>query len=222
MTLITETPNYDNIHFEVVSESKDTPKKYYIKGPFLKVDEVNLNNRIYESSEFIPAIDAYRENYIKKDRAAGELNHGNSPDLDLSRISHKVLSLERDGDSNYFNGKALLLDTPSGLILKQMADANLRFGISTKATGRIEESAKGCSYVKSPTLISLDAVYQPSVSKAIMDSVYENQHLIMGNDNRAHKAFSKFNKHLSKYPSHHSDAIKQHILEGFQKLLKSL
>ena len=98
-------------------------------------------------------------------------------------------------------------------------------GMSSRSLGRIDESS-GASKVREISILSVDCVYDPSIGGSLnnpdtgfVKGILENKEFIIADDGHVAEAFEKFEKHLSKYPSHHSDAIKQHILEGFKRLL---
>lgn len=219
--LIVEQPNYD-LDFEHIQEARDSEKRYYIKGRYLMMNKKNKNNRTYEESEFIPAVETFIENYIKTDRAGGELNHSTTPDIDLGKLADKILSLERDKDDpNYWIGRSMVLSTPSGKVLESLIKDGLKFGKSSKCLGQITE-AKGDKFVKSPLILTVDNVYDPSVSDAFVEGILENKEYIVGDDNRVYEAYKKMEQSLSKYPSKHRDAIRQHIMESLQTFLKSI
>lgn len=219
--LIVEQPNYD-LDFEYVQEGRESEKRYYIKGRYLMMNKENKNHRIYEEEEFVPAVETFIENYIKTGRAGGELNHGSTPDIDLGKLADKIIYLERDKDDpNYYNGRSMVLSTPSGKILESLIKDGLKFGKSSKCLGQITEG-NGKNYVKSPIILTVDNVYDPSVSTAFVNGIYENKEYIISDDGHVAEAYAKLEKHLAKYPSKHKDAIKQHIMEGFQTFLKSI
>lgn len=221
--LIVEQPSYD-LDFDHVQENINADKRFYVSGRYGMVDQENKNFRTYEWNEFGPALRTYDETYIKTSRAGGELNHSQNPDMDLGRLAHKIVSLERDKkDPNYIIGKSMVLSTPSGKILENLISDGLRFGMSTKCLGQISEDSNGKSVkVKSPIIIGVDAVYDPSVSTAFVNGILENKEYIIADDGKVAEAFDKFEAHLSKYPSRYRNDINNHIVEGFKKLLEAL
>jgi hypothetical protein len=227
LKLITEadSANYD-LQYVYEQTDKNSERRMIIEGVYLLQNTKNKNNRIYDADEMEPAVAKFNENYVERNRACGTLNHETSPDIDLSKICHRIISLKQEG--NTYIGRSMVSSTPSGRILSQLLEDKFAIGMSSRSLGTLTESS-GSTKVKNLAILSVDAVYEPSTGGSLnnpdtgfVKGVLENREFIIGNDARAYEAFSKFNKHLSKYPSHHSDAIKQHILEGFQKLLKSL
>ena len=219
--LIVENPTYE-LEFDVVQENRDSDKRYYIKGEYIMMNRQNKNKRFYDEMDMLPAIDVFTEQYIKTGRAGGELNHSTSPDMDLGRLADKIISLERDkSNPDYFIGKSLVLSTPSGRILECLIRDGLKFGKSTKCLGQIIEESSG-NRVKHPIILGVDNVYDPSVSTAFVNGIYESKEYIISDDGKIAEAYQALEKHLSKYPNRHSDAIRQHILEGLQKFLTQI
>lgn len=232
LKLITEaeSANYD-IEFLYEQADRDAPKKLILRGHYLMLNDPNKNNRKYLEEDLVPAIQVYDEKYIQKNRAGGTLNHENSPDIDLSKLCHKIVSLERDkSQPNFYTGKSVVLSTPSGKILESLIHDNFTVGMSSRCLGRVvQESA--FSTVKDPILISVDTVFEPSIggggslkkdSIGFVNGILENKEYIIGDDERVYEAYQKLEKSISKYPTHHQDAIRQHIMESLQTFLKSI
>lgn len=217
--LIVEQPNYDLEHvFE--QANIDAPKKLFSVGDAIMINNFNMNQRSYMEEDAVPAIEKYlnENDALKKGRCVGELNHSAKPEVDMEKIALKFVEILRDSKRpNYYRGKAEILDTPPGRTLRHLTEAGVTWGFSTKAAGILEEGDKG-SIVRKPTFISIDGVFQPSINE-FSKGILENKEFIIGNDGRVAEAFNVLEKHLSKYPTHHRDAINQHILEGFKRLL---
>jgi hypothetical protein len=219
--LIVEQPNFD-LEFETIQENRDAPTRLYITGEYIMLNRKNKNRRIYEESEMLPAIKTFNEEYVLADRAAGELNHSDSPDMNLERLAHKIVKLERSSSNpDYYIGKSMVLSSPFGKILESYIRDGLKFGMSTKCLGQIMESSDG-NKVKSPVILGVDAVYDPSVSTAFVDGILENREYIICDDGKIAEAYAKLDKQLASFPSKHRDAINEYILENFKKFLASI
>lgn len=219
--LIVEQPNYE-LEFLQEQTNRDEEKRYYIKGQYIMMNKKNKNNRIYEEEEMIPAVDSYITEAIPVGAAGGELNHSTKPDTDLERLADKIVSLERDKhDPDFYMGKSLVLSTPSGKILESLIKDRVRFGKSTKVLGQIQESSDG-NKVKSPIILLVDNVFDPSVSTAFVQGILENKEYIISDDGKIAESYQKLEKKLAKYPSRHQEAIREHILESLQSFLKSI
>lgn len=220
--LIVEQPNYE-LEFAFEQTNRDKEKRLYIKGQYIMMNRGNKNRRIYEEDEMIPAVETYIKEYVDQHRGGGELNHSSSPDVDLAKLADKVVSLERDKhDPDFWIGKSLVLSTPSGKILESLISDQVKFGKSTKCLGQISESADGFNRVKSPIVLLVDNVFDPSVSTAFVNGILENKEYIISDDGKVAEAYKNLEKKLAKYPSHHRDAINEYIRESVQKFLKSI
>ena len=183
----------------------------------------NKNRRKYLEEDMVPAVDTYIKEYVEQNRGGGELNHSTNPDVDLGKLADKIISLERDKhDTNYYIGKSLILSTPSGKILESLVHDGVRFGKSTKCLGQISESSDGFNVVKSPIVLLVDNVFDPSVATAFVNGILENKEYIISDDGRIAEAYGKLEKSLSKYPGKHRDAINQYIRESLEKFLQSI
>lgn len=220
--LIVEKPNYE-LEFLSEQTNRENEKRIYIKGQYIMMNRGNKNRRKYLEEDMIPAVDTYIKEYVEQNRGGGELNHSTNPDVDLGKLADKIISLERDkSDPDYYIGKSLILSTPSGKILESLVHDGVRFGKSTKCLGQISESADGFNVVKSPIVLLVDNVFDPSVATAFVNGILENKEYIISDDGRVAEAYSKLEKNLSKYPGKHRDAINQYIKESLEKFLKSI
>lgn len=161
MKLITE--HIDNV--KILTEKTESGKKrLYIEGTFLVANRVNKNNRMYKMDTLRSKVRNYTEEFIKNDNALGELNHPSNASINLDRVSHKIISLEEDGES--FRGKALVMENlPCGAILKGLIDEGVKIGVSSRALGSLKESG-GYNVVQDDLYIvtAADAVHNPSAS----------------------------------------------------------
>jgi len=159
MKLITE--NIDDAKF-ITEKTEDGKKKLYIEGTFLVAEKINRNNRMYKMDTLRREVQRYTEEYIDKNRALGELAHPASPQINLDRASHRIISLKEDG--NTFYGKALVLDTPCGLIAKNLIEGGVSLGVSSRAMGSLSLTKEGYNLVQDDLRIATaaDLVHDPS------------------------------------------------------------
>lgn len=220
--LIVEQPNYD-LEFVTEKTNREDERRTYIKGQYVMMNRGNKNKRIYEEDEMIPAVESYIKEYVEQNRGGGELNHSSNPDVDLGKLADKIISLERDkSDPDFYIGKSLILSTPSGKILESLVHDGVKFGKSTKCLGQISESSDGYNRVRSPIVLLVDNVFDPSVATAFVNGILENKEYIISDDGRIAEAYDKLEKKLSKYPSRHRDAINEYIRESLERFIKSL
>ena len=219
--LIVEQPSYD-LSFDLVQENKDAERRFYISGQYAMIDRKNKNNRKYLGEDFVPAADAFIKDFVKENRAIGELNHSEKADMDLERLAHKIVDFHRESDdSKYFIGKSKVLSSPCGKILETLIRDDVRFGMSTKCLGQICESSDG-NVVKSPIILGVDAVYDPSVATAFVNGILENKEYIISDKGEVSEAYKVLEKRMAKYPGKHSAAIKEHVYQSLTKFIDAL
>jgi hypothetical protein len=159
---------------EVITEANESGKKsYYIEGIFMQGDLKNRNGRIYPSTILEKEMVRYTDEYINKARALGELNHPEGPSINADRVSHLITEMRRDG--NDFYGKAKILGTPMGEIVKTFIDEGVKIGVSTRGLGSVKQSKDGIMEVQNDFHLStVDIVTDPSAPNAFVNGIMEN------------------------------------------------
>ena len=172
MKLITE--QIENVKY-LTEKTEDGKKRLYIEGTFLVGDAVNKNNRMYKMDTLRNEVERYNEEFIKTNRALGELGHPDTPTLNLERVSHKIVSLSEDGNSFY--GKAMILETPYGLIVKNFIDSGVNLGVSSRAMGSVTMTKEGYNLVQDDLRLATaaDIVADPSAPGAFVNGIMENK-----------------------------------------------
>lgn len=172
MKLIRETVEQVKYLTETTENGK---KNLFIEGTFLVGDTVNRNNRMYKMDTLRREVGRYDEEYIKTNRALGELGHPDTPTLNLERVSHKIVSLVEDG--NTFYGKALVLETPYGQIVKNFIDNDVSIGVSSRALGSLVQTKEGYNLVQDDLKLATaaDIVADPSAPGAFVQGIMENK-----------------------------------------------
>ena len=172
MKLITETIEDINLICEDLEESGK--KSYYIEGVFLQGDIKNRNGRLYPSAVLSKEVDKYTESFIDKGRALGELGHPEGPTINLDRVSHKIVSLKKEGTN--FIGKAKLLETPMGKIASNLLNEGVKLGVSSRGMGSLELK-NGVNYVKDDFMLATaaDIVADPSAPYAFVEGIMEGK-----------------------------------------------
>jgi hypothetical protein len=172
---------YDTSQFSVVNEAADK-KGLYITGPFIQMDVVNGNNRIYPS-EYIPSqIDKYIVEKINTDRAVGELNHPNHPEVNYERACIKIVELTRQGSDYY--GKAKVLESlPLGNIVAGLLREGVKIGVSSRALGSLKTRHDGVKIVQPDyrLMTAADVVSEPSAPDALVTAIMESKEWVFEN-----------------------------------------
>lgn len=170
MKLITEV----NESCEVITEAKEDGKKnYFIEGIFMQGDIKNRNGRIYPSDTLEKEMARYQTEFIEPKRALGELGHPDGPQINGDRVSHLITSMRREG--NDFYGKAKILSTPMGEIVKSLLDEGVKIGVSTRGLGSVREKNGVMEVQNDFHLSTVDIVTDPSAPNAFVNGIMENR-----------------------------------------------
>lgn len=157
-----------------LTESDESGKKsYYIEGIIMQGDIKNRNGRIYPGSVLQRETARYNENYVSKNRAYGELGHPNGPTINLDRVSHMFTNLRAEGSN--IVGKAKVMGTPMGEIVKNLIDEGAQLGISSRGMGSVKKNSQGIMEVQSDFMLATagDIVADPSAPDAFVKGILE-------------------------------------------------
>ena len=177
MKLIAEYTN-EGLGYSI-TEGKNGKKETYIEGIFMQAEGKNRNGRVYTREVLTAAVDRYNNEQVMTGRAVGELNHPEGPSINLDKVSHRITELKWDG--NNVIGKALILDTPMGQIVKGLVEGGVQLGVSSRGMGSIEMK-NGVNYVKDDfNLSTVDIVQDPSAPNAFVNGIMEGVDWTMDN-----------------------------------------
>jgi len=177
MKLITEV--FEELN--VITEANESGgKNYFIEGVFLQGGIKNKNGRIYPTEILNREVDRYNKNYINENRAYGELGHPAGPTINLDRVSHMIKSLKRDGDN--FVGRAKIMETPMGNIVKNLMNEGARLGVSSRGMGSLSQK-NGYQEVQDDYYLATaaDIVADPSAPHAFVEGIMEGKEWIYSN-----------------------------------------
>jgi hypothetical protein len=160
---------------KVIVEETNGKKSLFIEGIFLQADCPNRNKRLYEMRTLEREVKRYNENFIQKGRALGELGHPDGPTLNLDRVSHKIICLERVGSN--FKGKAKILETPMGKIASSLLGEGVCLGVSSRGVGSLIPTNEGYSVVGEDFMLATaaDIVADPSAPDAFVNGIMEGK-----------------------------------------------
>ena len=138
----------------------------YLTGRIQTADKKNGNGRKYPEKELRREMDNYMR-IVKDNRATGELDHPDDSVINLKNVSHMITDCWWEGKD--VMGKIKVLDTPSGRILKDLINAGVKLGISSRGLGSVKESMMGETIVEDDfQLICFDIVSEPSTPDAFV------------------------------------------------------
>lgn len=216
LNLISDSCHYDNRDYEFLKESSgiNGAKSLFIKGPFTEAERRNRNKRIYPLSELSQQINEFNENFVTKNRAYGELEHPEYPQINLRNACHMITELKQDG--NIFYGKSKILPTETGKIVEVLIEAGGAIGVSSRSLGTVDEHTGVVSNLK---LCTFDIVADPSSQRAFVDGILESKQWFCTKDNNYEEVYEKFENSLVKLPKHDLDAyLRKEIMNFISKL----
>lgn len=157
----------------LVEEKENGQKDWYISGIFMQADVVNRNRRNYPREIMEKEIGSYINEYVKPKRAVGELSHPDTAQINLDKITHIVEDIWQE-DGNFY-GKARILNTPAGNIVKGLLEGGVQLGVSSRGMGSVKRNSQGINEVQNDfKLAAIDIVYQPSAPDAFVQGLMES------------------------------------------------
>jgi len=178
MKLITEFTENDTLKC-LIENKENGEKNYVIEGVFAQADKKNRNGRVYPKPIMENAVNKYVKEQVSKKRAVGELNHPEGPTVNLDKVSHLITDLKFEG--NDVVGKAQILETPMGKIVKGLLDGGVQLGVSTRGMGSLE-NRNGAMVVKDDFILStVDIVQDPSAPEAFVNGIMEGVDWVWNN-----------------------------------------
>ena len=174
MKLITET--YDDCEILIEGKGKDMK----IQGVFMQAETKNRNGRVYPLGVLQKEVTRNNKELVSKNRAFGELGHPHGPTVNLDRVSHMIEELVPEG--NNIIGKAKILDTPNGKIVKELLNSGAKLGVSSRGMGTLEKKGNA-NYVKDDFYLATaaDIVADPSAPQAFVEGIMEGKEWIWDN-----------------------------------------
>ena len=220
MKLISEQWS-DDVNYLVEEDPKTGKKNAYIEGVMLQTEVKNKNGRIYPKEVMQKEVKRYTKEYIDNNRAYGELGHPEGPTINLERTSHLITDLREDG--NNFVGKAKILSTPMGNIVKNLLDDGARLGVSSRGMGSLKASnAKGgVQMVQSDFQLATaaDIVADPSAPDAFVDGVMEGVEWIWDNGVIKAQKIEDYKHSIARARTQKLQEVKLNVFNDFLKNL---
>ncbi len=205
---------------EIIVEQRNGKKNLYIEAVFLQGNIANRNKRMYDAGLLEREVKRYNENFVNKGRALGELGHPDGPSINLDRVSHKIVSLQREGDN--FIGKAKILSTPMGKIAESLLNDGVKLGVSSRGVGTLSPTREGYSMVNDDFSLATaaDIVADPSAPDAFVDGIMEGKEWVWDGgilrERLAEKTYKKINTLVDQ------NKLEENKLNLFQNFLSNL
>lgn len=215
MKLITERIEKVGV---ITEKDESTGKKnYFIQGVFLQGAIKNKNGRVYPIEILDKEVSRYIKEKIETNRALGELEHPENPSINLDRVSHKIISLVKEG--NNYIGKAKILDTNCGQIVKSLLEEGVSLGVSSRGMGSLKQVEVDLAEVQDDFYLATaaDIVAEPSAPDAFINGILEGKEWVKVDNNLIEKAYADAKKVIKSTPIAKTKTM---AIDEFQKFLK--
>jgi len=212
-----------NQHINYVTEETKNKNKpnVFIEGVFLQSDLKNKNGRIYPREIMQREVNRYvKENVLTK-RAYGELGHPDGPTVNLDRVSHMITSLREDG--NNYIGRAKVMDTPMGKIVKELISEGAQLGVSSRGLGSLKER-NGINEVQDDFMLATaaDIVADPSAPDAFVNGIMEGKEWVFVNGKWTEQDIEEAKATISSANSAHLEEEKLQVFNNFLEKLSKI
>ena len=212
MLLITETT--EDIKLICEADEESGKKDYYIEGIFMQAEQKNRNGRVYPEKTLMKEVKRYNKEYVTNSRAMGELGHPEGPTVKLERVSHLIKEMKVDG--NNIMGRAKILDTPYGQIVKNLIDEGAKLGVSSRGMGSLKKNDAGINEVQEDFMLAaVDIVADPSAPDAFVNGVMENKEWVWENGVLQPREIEIMQQELSKADRRKIDEAKVKMFKYF-------
>ena len=212
MKLIKEEVN--EIQFLTEMNEKTGQKEMFIEGIFMQAETKNRNGRVYPFDVLNKEVERYNRDYVNKNRAFGELGHPDSPTINLDRVSHMITKLYPDG--NNIMGKAKIMDTPNGKIVKSLLDGGASLGVSTRGVGSLKPH-NGYQLVQDDFHLATaaDIVADPSAPNAFVQGIMENAEWVLTDTGWQQVHFDRAKKMIKEASKNDIETVALRLFENF-------
>lgn len=213
ITEVVETVKY-------LTEEKDGKKNYFLEGVFLQSEVKNRNGRVYPKAVLAREAARYMKENISNKRAFGELGHPDSPTINLDRVSHMIIDLKEDG--NNFVGKAKILDTPYGKIVKNLMDEGATLGVSSRGMGSLKTIKEGSTQMVQDDYFlatAADIVADPSAPDAFVRGVMEGKEWVYDASSGNYRLIEDIAEEVRRAKKSELEEVS---LKAFEKFISSL
>ena len=212
---------FTDLHEEmeiITEESEGGSKDFFLKGVFIQGAIKNRNGRVYPMEVLNKEVKRYNKEFVERKRAFGELGHPDGPTINMERVSHMIVDLKREG--NNYVGKAKILDTPFGNIVKSLMKEGATLGVSTRGVGSLKE-VNGVQEVQSDFHLATagDIVADPSAPAAFVQGVMEDKEWTMVEGVITEMDIDQIKKDLSES---NREELEYKTMQAFQTFMRKI
>lgn len=220
--LLVETPNSRNVEYVIEEKNLkggDKKERLYIVGEYMAAEKENKNHRVYCAQEMTNEVNRYNEEFVKKNRALGELNHPENAEVSLDRACHMITKLYMD--RNVCMGKSMVLDTPCGQVLQSLIKDGVQVGVSSRALGKLlpMEGKDDVNRVQDMRLITIDCVADPSNAASFVNGILESKQYVLSESGKFEEIYDNFENSLTTLPTKDTEIyIKEQVMAFIAEL----
>ena len=199
----------------VTEEDENKKKSYFIEGIFMQSEMKNRNGRVYPKAILQKEVKRYTDKFINTKRAFGELGHPDGPTVNLERVSHMITELVEDGAN--FVGRAKIMDTPYGKIVKNLIDEGAKLGVSSRGMGSLKPVQDGLQEVQSDFYLATaaDIVADPSAPDAFVSGIMEGREWIWDNGLLKEREIVEYQKRVERATEISRNKVRIEAFENF-------
>jgi len=199
----------------ITEDTGDGKKNLYIKGIFLQSEMENKNHRIYPKHVLAREVARYVKEHVSKGNAFGELGHPDTPQIDLNRVSHRIVSLTEDG--NNWIGKAIITNEGPGKIVRGLIDCGSQLGVSSRGLGSLKPMKNEANMVQDDYFLATagDIVADPSAPDALVQSMNEGKEWVWNNGNIVESDIATMHKQIKRASSKEIEATILKVFESY-------
>ena len=199
----------------VTEEDENKKKSYFIEGIFMQSEMKNRNGRVYPKAILQKEVKRYTDKFINTKRAFGELGHPDGPTVNLERVSHMITELVEDGAN--FVGRAKIMDTPYGKIVKNLIDEGAKLGVSSRGMGSLKPVQDGLQEVQSDFYLATaaDIVADPSAPDAFVSGIMEGREWVWDNGLLKEKEIVEYQKRVERATEISRNKVRIEAFENF-------
>ena len=161
---------YTELHYnkELLTEALDSNKPLILRNVVLqRANAKNQNGRVYPKEILMREASVYKQNFVNQRRALGELDHPESPVVNLKNVCCNIVGLWTDGDD--VRGDIEILTTPTGNIVRELIRNNIKLSVSSRGMGSVKQMSENTVEVQEDfSLICFDVVSNPSTIGAFI------------------------------------------------------
>jgi hypothetical protein len=170
-----------NEDLKIITESNEAgEKQFFLEGILMQGNLKNKNGRMYPTQTLANEVARYNREFVEQNRAYGELGHPQGPTINLERVSHMIKSLRQEGDN--FVGKAKIMDTPYGNIVKNLMKEGAKLGFSSRGMGSLVKKGDIMEVQNDFHLATAaDIVADPSAPQALANGIMEGKEWVWDN-----------------------------------------